>query len=186
MQNSTQISWDKYFFNIAEEVSKKSHCLRIKRGCVIVRDRQILSTGYNGPPAGFWHCDDWYYRNSLLSNIIGPSLPKAAILDKKNLDKCPRDLLGFGSREGKEYCPATHAEMNTILQAARNGVSIKGASLYCNFSDVPCAECSKSIINSGLSEIVLFDEGRATGDEPHGFRGKDLLDYCKIKVRHEK
>ena len=179
------ISWDEYFINFAEDASKKSHCLRIKRGCVIVKDRQVLSSGYNGPPVGFYHCDSFNYRRQRLYSCVPDSNPhKLDLTVEDKLDICPRDILGFGNREGSEYCPATHSEMNAILQAARTGVSIKGASLYCNFSDMPCAICAKSIINSGLTEIVLKKGGKSTGTEKVGFKGEDFFSVCGIRVRY--
>lgn len=148
-----ELSWDEYFVRIAKTVSLKSHCLSIQRGCVLVKDKQILSTGYNGPPAGFPHCNEM----------------------------CPRKEMGFKSGEGLEWCPASHSEANSIVQAARNGVKIENTILYCSFSHIPCRECSKLIINAGIKEVVLFGDIKKY-QEP-GLKGEKLLKDVGIIVR---
>ena len=150
------IAWDKYFLDIAEAVSKKSHCLSIQRGCVIVREKQILSTGYNGPPTGYIHCAD------------------------TSCGRCIRKNLGFTSGQGLEFCPASHAEANAIVQAARNGVKIEGSTIYCNFSHIPCRECAKLIVNSGIKRIVLNAE-KQVYPQP-GLSGADILSKCEIEI----
>ena len=170
-----KISWDKYFVDIAEVISERSHCLSVKRGGIIVKDRQILSTGYNGPPSGYPHCewrtDDGRY---MLDNNGYP------VDGFEPIFVCPRKRMNFKSGEGLEYCPASHAEANALIFAARNGVSIEGATLYCNFREVPCRECAKLIITSGISKVVLYGEQI---DYPQiGIRGSDLLKQCKVEV----
>jgi len=149
------MNWDKYFLGIAKAVSKKSHCLSVKRGCIIVRDRQILSAGYNGPPRGYPNCDDIY-------------------------SECPRKTLNFKSGEGLYICPSAHAEANAIVQAARNGASVNGSTLYCNFKQKPCRECSKIIINSGIIKIVTM--GNPVKYDENGLTGEDILNTCEINV----
>ena len=122
-------SWEEYFFQIAQQVATRSTCLRRKVGAVLVKDKRILSTGYNGAPRGISHCID-----------IG----------------CLRDELSVPSGERHELCRALHAEQNAIAQAALHGVKIEGAALYCTHQ--PCALCAKMIINAGIVE-VYFDEG---------------------------
>ncbi len=122
-------SWDEYFFQIAQQVATRSTCLRRQVGAVLVKEKRILSTGYNGAPRGISHCID-----------VG----------------CLREELKVPSGERHELCRALHAEQNAIIQAALHGVKIAGASLYSTHQ--PCSLCAKMIINAGIVE-VYFDEG---------------------------
>ena len=124
----TRPSWDEYFMNIAELAATRSTCLRRQVGSVIVKDKKILATGYNGAPSGLQHCLD-----------IG----------------CLREELGIPSGERHELCRATHAEQNAIVQAALFGVSIKDSTLYSTTQ--PCILCTKLIINAGIKKIVIKD-----------------------------
>ncbi|MDK2917548.1 MAG: dCMP deaminase [Candidatus Petromonas sp.] len=117
-------NWNDYFMEMAEVVKTRSTCLRRKVGAVIVKDKRILTTGYNGAPAGISHCLE-----------IG----------------CYREKMGIPSGERAELCRGTHAEQNAIIQAAYHGVSIKGATLYVTLQ--PCVLCAKMIINAGIKEI---------------------------------
>ena len=118
-------SLDEYFLEIAFVVGKRATCLRNNVGAVIVRDKRILSTGYNGAPSGMEHCLD-----------IG----------------CIRDLENIPSGTRHEKCRAVHAEQNAIIQAAIHGVSIAGATIYCTHQ--PCILCTKMIINSNIKRVV--------------------------------
>ncbi len=118
-------SLDEYFMEIAKVVAKRSTCLRQKVGAVIVKDKRILTTGYNGAPTGMKHCLD-----------IG----------------CLREQLKIPSGERHELCRAVHAEQNAIIQAAYHGVSIKDATLYTTHQ--PCIMCAKMIINAGIKKVV--------------------------------
>lgn len=118
--------WDTYFMQIAELVSQRSTCLRRKVGAVIVKDRRILTTGYNGAPTGITHCD-----------IVG----------------CLRERLNVPSGERHELCRGLHAEQNALLQAALHGISLKGATIYC--TNQPCIICAKMLINAGIKEVVM-------------------------------
>ena len=120
-------SWDEYFFQIASQVATRSTCMRRQVGAVLVKDKQILSTGYNGAPRDISHCID-----------VG----------------CLRDELNVPSGERHELCRALHAEQNAIAQAALHGVKIEGSTLYCTHQ--PCSLCAKMIINAGIVE-VYFD-----------------------------
>jgi len=122
--NFERPSWDEYFMRIAMLAATRSTCLRRQVGAVIVKDKRVLATGYNGSPAGLKHCLD-----------IG----------------CLREELGIPSGERHELCRAIHAEQNAIVQAATSGTSIEGATLYCTTS--PCVLCAKVLINSGIKEI---------------------------------
>ncbi len=119
-------SQDEYFMEIASVVAKRSTCLRIHVGAVIVKNGRILSTGYNGAPHGFEHCLD-----------IG------CIREKENV--------AHGTRH--ELCRAVHAEQNAIIQAALHGVSIEGATIYCTHQ--PCILCAKMLINGRIKRVVF-------------------------------
>jgi dCMP deaminase len=122
-------SWDEYFLGIARLVSTRSTCLRRRVGAVVVKDKQILATGYNGAPTGITHCDE-----------VG----------------CLREKLKVPSGQRHEICRALHAEQNAFLQAARHGVNLNGATLYVTVQ--PCAICAKMIINAGINKIVIEGE----------------------------
>ncbi len=124
-------SWETYFMEIALLVAKRSTCLRRMVGAVIVKDKRILSTGYNGAPSGVRHCIE---------------------------TGCLREQLKVPSGQRHELCRGIHAEQNAIIQAAYHGVSIKGATLYC--TNLPCSICSKMIINAGIRRI-LYQAGYA-------------------------
>jgi len=119
-------SWDNYFMEIACLVSTRSTCLRRKVGAVLVRDKRILTTGYNGAPSHLAHCSE-----------VG----------------CLREKLKIPSGERQEICRGLHAEQNAIIQAALSGVSIKGATLYCTHQ--PCITCSKMIINAEIKKVIF-------------------------------
>lgn len=119
-------SWDEYFLSIAKLVSGRSTCLRRKVGAVVVKNKQILTTGYNGAPSGLTHCDE-----------LG----------------CLREKLNVPSGQRHELCRALHAEQNAFLQAARHGVSLDGATLY--VTTQPCSICAKMIINVGIKHVYI-------------------------------
>jgi len=124
-----RIGIHEYFMNIAQLVSRRSTCLRRSYGAVIVKDRQILATGYNGAPKGVKHCDE-----------------TGCIRKEKNVP--------HGQRY--ELCRSTHAEQNAIAQAAYSGVSIKNSTLY--VTGTPCMMCCKIIINAGITKVVYIDD----------------------------
>ncbi|MFA6078922.1 MAG: cytidine/deoxycytidylate deaminase family protein [Candidatus Omnitrophota bacterium] len=119
-------SWDEYFLSIADLVSTRSTCLRRRVGAVLVRDKKILATGYNGAPSKVRHC-----------SVVG----------------CIRAKLNIPSGERHELCRGLHAEQNAFLQAALHGTSLKGASLYSTTQ--PCIICAKMVINAGITDIVI-------------------------------
>jgi len=114
---------------IAHLVKKRSTCVRRQVGAVLAKDKNILATGYNGPPSGAAHCID-----------VG----------------CLREKMGIPSGERHEICRGLHAEQNAIVQAAKHGTVILGSTLYC--TNLPCIICSKMIINAGILKII-YDEG---------------------------
>jgi dCMP deaminase len=117
-------SWGTYFMNITNLVAERSTCTRRAVGAVLVKDKRILSTGYNGAPSGLKHCRE-----------VG----------------CLREQLGVESGKMHELCRGIHAEQNAIIQAAYHGVSVKGAVIYC--TNQPCSICARMIINAGIQKI---------------------------------
>ncbi len=118
-------SYDEYFMKMAFLSASRSTCLRRKVGAVLVKDKHVLSTGYNGPPKGLRHCDE---------------------------TGCMRERLGIPSGERHEICRGLHAEQNAIIQAALFGISIKDSVLY--VTNTPCVVCAKMLINAGVKEII--------------------------------
>jgi len=121
-------SWDEYFIEMARLVSKRSTCLRRYVGAVLVKDKRILATGYNGAPRGLKHCVE-----------VG----------------CLRKKLNIPSGERHELCRALHAEQNALIQASLYGISVKGSMLYSTCQ--PCVICAKMLINAGIEEIVVLE-----------------------------
>lgn len=119
-------SWDEYFMQIAKIVGTRSTCSRGRGGCVIVRDRQILASGYVGSPIGLPHCDD-----------VGHLYKKTLHEDGEVTNHCVRTI---------------HMEQNAICQAAKLGISLNGATLYSKYE--PCAVCAKMAINCGIKRVV--------------------------------
>ncbi|MFB3926018.1 MAG: cytidine/deoxycytidylate deaminase family protein [Syntrophales bacterium] len=121
-------TWDEYFMDIVDLISRRSTCLRRSVGAVLVRDKRILATGYNGAPSGLRHCLE-----------VG----------------CLREQLNITSGERHELCRGLHAEQNAIIQSALHGVSVKGSTLYC--SNHPCTICAKMIVNAGIVRVLYRD-----------------------------
>ena len=152
----SQRRWDKYFYKICVSVSAKSSCLSRNIGALLVRDNSILSTGYNSPPRGVPHCG---HERILEDNVIYHEL-RAVMKNTKRKDMgttCPRKLIpDYVSGKRMELCPAQHAEVNCISNAARVGVITYGATLYMNCI-MPCKNCFGALINAGIKELVLDD-----------------------------
>ncbi|KPK98363.1 MAG: cytidine deaminase [Omnitrophica WOR_2 bacterium SM23_72] len=119
-------SWDEYFLEVAHLVAKRATCLRRRVGAVLVKDKRILATGYNGAPSGLKHCIE-----------IG----------------CLRDKLKIPSGERHELCRGIHAEQNVLVQAALHGIGVRGSTLYA--TNQPCVICAKMLINAGIRQIVV-------------------------------
>jgi len=119
-------SWDDYFISIANQVASRSTCTRRHIGALVVRDKRILATGYNNVPSGIEHC---------------------------TTKGCLRDELGIPSGERHELCRGIHAEQNAVVQAAKYGTAIDGASMYTTTQ--PCILCAKIMMNAGIKEIVF-------------------------------
>ena len=127
MDDNERISWDEYFMRFAELAATRTTCLRRSVGAVIVKNKHILATGYNGAPKKVLHC--------------------------KDLGGCLREKLNVPSGERHELCRALHAEQNAIIQCAMSGQNIEGATIY--ITHQPCIICSKMIINAGIKRIVV-------------------------------
>jgi dCMP deaminase len=147
-------SWDEYFYNICIQVSRNSKCFSRRLGCVLVYDKSVISTGYNGPPRGIPRCDLRSRLDVCVENEIMKRKEFNIDDDSVFVNKCPRKLLGYKSGEGLELCVAGHAERNALINAARNGIRTKGTSLYLN-AGVPCKDCLIEIINAGVQELVI-------------------------------
>jgi len=126
MSPDVRPSWDDYFMSIAAEVATRSTCTRRHIGAVVVRDKRVLATGYNNVPTGLEHC---------------------------TTRGCLRDELGIPSGERHELCRGIHAEQNAVVQAAKYGTPIDGATMYTTTQ--PCILCGKIMINAGIKEIVF-------------------------------
>ncbi len=143
-------SWDEYFIEIMGAVAKRATCGRGRSGCVIAKDKQILVTGYVGSPRGIAHCDD-----------IGHLMKSVKHEDGSESQHCVRTV---------------HAEQNAICQAARLGIPLEGATLYCKMT--PCRTCAMMIINSGITRVVAHSKYQ---------RGQDAIDLfkeAKIELVH--
>ena len=125
MEKKVRPSWETYFMQIAHLVAERSTCLRRKVGAVLVKDRRILATGYNGAPSGLAHCEE---------------------------TGCLRQKYNIPAGQRHELCRGLHAEQNAIIQAAVFGVSIKNGIIYT--THFPCSVCSKMIVNAEIKEIV--------------------------------
>ncbi|MEM3374672.1 MAG: dCMP deaminase family protein [Candidatus Woesearchaeota archaeon] len=126
-------TWDEYFIKIAKLISTRSSCLARQVGCVIVKDKMIISTGYNGTPRGIKNCDEG------------------------GCQRCMDRKLGkINSGERLDECVCVHAEENALLQAAYNGISVKGATLYTSLC--PCRYCAKHIINAGITKVFYSEK----------------------------
>jgi len=136
-------SWDEYFLGLVREVAKRATCDRGMSGCLIVRDKRIICTGYVGSPPGMPHCDE------------------AGHLMRRVLDEDGRET---------QHCVRTiHAEQNAICQAARHGTALEGATLYCTME--PCRTCALLIISTGIRRVVAERRYHAAHDTRELFRG---------------
>ena len=141
-------AWDEYFMEICQYVGRRSTCDRGRTGCVIVRDRQILTTGYAGSPVGIAHCDEVGHEFNQVTHEDGHS---------------------------SQHCIRTaHAEQNAICQAAKLGIPLDGATLYCKMT--PCYACAKMIINVGVKRIVCEKDYHAAT------RSKEIFKAAGIEL----
>lgn len=138
----TRPNWDRYFLDLCEAVSKRATCNRGSSGCVIVKDKRIMTTGYVGAPSGLPHCDD-----------AGHDLRKVSDFNGNVTQHCVRTL---------------HAEQNAIIQAARFGIPLEGATLFCKMT--PCRTCAMMIVNAGIRRVVCEKRYHADKDTIEMFK----------------
>lgn len=119
-------TWHEYFMSMVDLVATRSTCLRRQVGAILVKDNRVITTGYNGPPAGIKECTQ---------------------------ETCIRTVQNIPSGERLDLCIAVHAEQNSIIQAAYIGVSVKDSWMYTGL--LPCLQCTKMILNAGISNIVV-------------------------------
>ncbi len=155
--------WDSYFRGIAESVAKNSRCMSRQIGAVLADGKFLIGTGFNGPPISVRHCDVRY----------------AHILKGQHV--CPRRVLGYSSGQALQMCPAAHAERNAIDISARLGHRVAGCTLYVTCL-TPCAECAKSIINSGIEQVVV-SEIVPYEKEDNCVSGLTLLEEAGVTIR---
>jgi len=173
IEKEPNVSWDEHYFGVCLSVARNSKCMSRKIGAILVREKRIISTGYNGPPEGLPTCDyRWTLDKPFYDKFQGDKE-----LDWESLQgKCPRRVIGFKSGHGMEWCPAVHAEENTILNCARMGISAKDTIMYMTCG-IPCSKCMVKIINTGVKELVVskfswYDEST-----------KYILENSDVKVR---
>jgi dCMP deaminase len=158
METYIRPSWDDYFIEVMDGISKRATCGRGRSGCVIAKNNQILVTGYVGSPAGLPHCDE-----------IGHQMKKVIHVDEG--DKVT------------EHCVRTvHAEQNAICQAARRGVALEGSTLYCRMT--PCRVCAMLIINCGITRVVCQRKYQAGGESEEMFKKVGIqLDFIHDEIQ---
>ncbi len=150
-QKYVRPSWDDYFMEVADAISKRATCDRGRSGCVIARNKQILVTGYVGSPAGLPHCDE-----------IGHQIKKTVHEDGTETQHCVRTV---------------HAEQNAICQAAKQGISIEGATVYCRMT--PCRTCAMLLINCGIKRVVCERKYHA------GTESEEMFKKVGIKIEYK-
>ncbi len=154
-ENHIRPSWDVYFMDLAHSVSKRATCDRGRSGCVIVRDKQILVTGYVGSPRGLAHCDE-----------AGHFFKKVIHEDGSVTQHCVRTV---------------HAEQNAIAQAARRGIGLDKSTLYCRMT--PCRVCAMLIINCGIERVVCEKKYHSGGESEDMFKEAGVkLDYFSEEI----
>jgi len=195
-------SWDEYFYNFCVTAASNSKCLSRKIGAVIVRDKTILSTGYNGPPRGIMTCDKRWLHDPEIRKEFNTRVTEKGrsdrVLEERDFQHqlehaksgrwvdefkgiCQRYVkdMGYGSGQGLEWCVAGHAERNAIVNAARMGMpELKGCSIYMSCG-VPCTPCLIEIINAGIEEIICTEIAFYAFDRSC----KYLLDNSDLKIR---
>ena len=148
-------SWDEYFMEVCRSIGKRATCDRGRSGCVIAKDNQILATGYVGAPSGLPHCDE-----------VGHQLKKTVHEDGSETTHCVRSV---------------HAEQNAICQAARRGIAIGGATLYCKMT--PCRSCAMMIINCGVVRVICERKYHTGAESEAMFRTAGIpIQYVEEEV----
>ena len=142
LEKNSRPNWDRYFLDLCEAVAKRATCDRGRSGCVIVKDKRIMTTGYVGAPAGLPHCDE-----------AGHDMRKVFNSNGTVTQHCVRTL---------------HAEQNAIIQAARFGIPLEGATIFCKMT--PCRTCAMMIINAGINRVVCEKRYHADADTREMFK----------------
>lgn len=145
-KESKRISWDEYFLNLVEVIGTRGTCDRGRSGCVIAKEKRIVSTGYVGSPVGTSHCDDVDHEMHIVTE---------------------------NGKESQHCIRTTHAEQNAIVNAARFGTALDGATLYCHMT--PCYVCAKMIINAGIKKVVC------NKDYHKGDRSKEIFEEAGVE-----
>jgi len=164
--------WDEYFHTLCQATACQVQCPSRSIGVVIARGKYVVATGYNGPPSGFPHPGSGEFVKlvyNVAPQVIFPPYDQP----------CPRKALDIRSGQELSLCPCAHAERNAIDSAARLGHATEGCVLYLN-APIPCLDCTYSIVNSGIVEVVV--ERLAVYPQP-GFTGDIILRECGIRVR---
>jgi dCMP deaminase len=158
MDENKRPSWDEYFMEIMHTVSKRATCDRGRSGCVIAKDNQLLVSGYVGSPVGLRHCDE---EGHILKKVM-------------HIDEDDRI---------SEHCVRTvHAEQNAICQAAKRGISIEGATLYCRMT--PCRTCAMLIINCGIKRVVCEKKYQLAKESEELFQKADVsIEYFSVDIQ---
>ncbi len=144
--NNSRPSWDEYFIGLMDEVAKRATCDRGKSGCVIVKDKRIICTGYVGSPPGLPHCDD-----------VGHMMKRMVDEDGTDRQHCVRTI---------------HAEQNAICQAARYGIPLEGTTLYCKME--PCRTCAMLIVSVGIKKVIAKRKYHAAQETRDMFSQADI------------
>lgn len=165
--------WDAYFLKIARAVGENSKCLSRQIGAILVRDKSIISTGYNGPPRGVPHCSQRYACDTHLIRHLRD------VHGSREFDTtlCPRRLLGYASGEGLNFCIASHAEVNCINNAARQGICTRGSTMFLSCDILPCKNCLCEIINAGIEEVVVLEY------QPYDQTSLFLIEHSGLRIR---
>ena len=150
------MEWDQWYHELCVTVAKKSQCLSRQIGAILVRDKTVVSQGYNGPPRGVRTCDERWFVDRKMREVAGFKDDFINFYTEKLEGICPRYVpeMGFKSGEGLDWCVAGHAERNALINAARAGIATKGLKIYMDCG-VPCTPCLVEIINAGIEEIIV-------------------------------
>ena len=144
-------SWDQYYLDIVKQVASRSPCLSVKIGAILVKDRIVICEGYNGPARSIPHCGPERLKHDyILANRMNDAFNPIYGDDSV----CPRQRLGYSSGQGLHICPAVHAEVNCIANAARMGICTSDTTMYVTCG-VPCKDCLSLITNAGIREVVV-------------------------------
>ena len=173
--NDSLTKWDNYYFDMCKTAGKNSSCLSRQIGAIMVYDKSIVSTGYNGPPRGIMRCDKRWDVDEDMCKVAGFNGDE---LSDRLEGICPRYVpeMGFASGEGLEWCVAGHAERNVLINAARAGIKTRNRKVYMDCG-VPCTPCLVELINAGIEEIII------TKFQYYDQSAKYLLENSNIKVR---